>query len=90
MPQDERDVMLGTEIRQPVPAKDAFHADHQVIQVGKDQLKEKLRVGFDILVHFDLPALADDADIHFSGVQIDPAVMFVLLGVESHGLASFG
>jgi hypothetical protein len=41
-------------------------------------------------MNFDLAPVADNADEHFSGVQIDPAVMFVLLGVESHGLASFG
>ena len=88
--QDERNVVQGAEVRQPIPAKDTFHADHDVIEEGKDHFKEQLRIGFDILVHFDLAALADDADVHFSGVQIDPAVMFVLLGVESHNVASFG
>ena len=37
-----------------------------------------------------LPLLIDDADEHFSGVQIDAAVVLVLLIVKSHGVASFG
>jgi len=31
----------------------------------------------------------DDADVHFSGVQIDTAIVLVLLIVESHDVASF-
>ena len=32
----------------------------------------------------------DDADVHFSGVQVDTAIVLVLLIVKSHGVASFG
>jgi hypothetical protein len=90
MTKDKGDVVLGTEVRQPVPAEDAFHADDEVINITKDQLEEQFRVGIDVLMNFDLAPVADNADIHFSGVQIDSAVMFVLLGVESHDVASFG
>jgi hypothetical protein len=90
MTKDKGDVMLGTEVRQPVPAEDAFNPHDEVIEVGKDQLKEQFRVGIDVLMNFDLAPVADNADEHFSGVQIDPAVMFVLLCVESHDVASFG
>ncbi|RPH47749.1 MAG: hypothetical protein EHM85_19050 [Desulfobacteraceae bacterium] len=31
----------------------------------------------------------DDADFHFSGVQIDTAIVLVLLIIESHGVAFF-
>jgi hypothetical protein len=87
--QDEGDVVVCAEVGQPAPAKDAFHADHDVIEEGEDQFKEEFRIVFDILVRCDLAAPADDADVHFSGAQIDPAVVFVLLSVESHDVASF-
>ena len=82
--------MLSAEVGQPVPAEDAFHAYDQVVKIGKDQFEKQLRIGFDVFVNFDLAPVADNADVHFSGVQIDSTVMFVLSGVESHGLASFG
>lgn len=34
--------------------------------------------------------LIQDADVHGSGVQIDAAIVFVLLGIESHRVSSFG
>jgi hypothetical protein len=34
--------------------------------------------------------LIEDTDIHFSGVQVNIAVVLVLLVIEFHGLASFG
>jgi len=72
-----------------VPTKDTFNPDNDVFQKGKHQFKKQLRIGFNVLMHFGFTFLIDDADLHFSCVQIDPAVIFVLLVVESHNLASF-
>jgi hypothetical protein len=44
----------------------------------------------DILMQPGFALLVDDADVHFSSVQIDTAVELVLLFVEPHGVASFG
>jgi hypothetical protein len=41
-------------------------------------------------VNMGFTFLIEDADIHFSGVQIDTAIVLVLLIVKSHSLASFG
>jgi hypothetical protein len=83
-------VVLVTEIGQPVPAKYAFYPDNNIIEVRKYQLEEQLRVGFDVLVNGNLAAEVDNTDIHFSRMQIDAAKVLVLLIVKSHGLASFG
>ena len=48
--QDERDAMFGAEIGEPVPAEDAFGADHQVVRVGGDGLEEGLGGGVDPLM----------------------------------------
>jgi hypothetical protein len=66
--------------RSPVPAKNALHTDNHIIKIGEDQFKEQLRIGFDILVHFDHALLVQDAHVHGLGVQIDAAIVFVLLG----------
>ena len=46
-------------------------------------------IGFDVSVHSGFSFLVENADIHFSGVQIDTAIVCVLFGVKSHQLASF-
>jgi hypothetical protein len=90
MAKDKWDVVFGTKVSEPIPAKDAFNADGNVIEVGKDQLEKQFRIGFDVLVDFYFSFVIDNADIHFSSVQVDAAVVIVLLVVEFHGLASFG
>ena len=73
-------MVLGAKIGEPVPAKDAFNTDDNVIEVGKDQFEKQFRIGFDILVNFYFSFLIDNADIHFSGVQIDAAVVTCVVG----------
>ena len=52
-------------------AKDTFNADNNVLYEGENQFKEQFGVGFDVFMDLDLPFMADNADIHFSGMQID-------------------
>jgi hypothetical protein len=78
------DVVLGTEVSKPVPTKDAFHPHDNIIEIRKDQLKKGFGISFDILMHFGFSLLVQDADIHFSCVQIDTAIVFVLLDVKFH------
>jgi hypothetical protein len=82
--------VFGAEVGNPVPAKDAFDTDNDIIDVGKHQFEEQFRIGFYVLVDLGFAFLVDDTDIHFSSVQIDTAIVLVLLFVKSHGLASFG
>ena len=88
MPEDERDVFLGTEISQLVPGKHALGANHQVLSMRGDGFEKDFRVGPNIAMKQDLSFLVEDAQVHFVGVQIDSAVMLVLFGVQSHEKAS--
>jgi len=90
MPEHKGYFVLGTKVCYPIPAKDAFNTDNDVIDIWKDQFKEQLCIGFDIFVNMGFALFVEDADIHFSGVQIDTAIVLVLLIVKSHSLASFG
>jgi hypothetical protein len=40
-------------------------------------------------VEQDFTIVAQDTDIHASGMQIDTAVKWMLMGVESHEVSSF-
>jgi hypothetical protein len=73
-----------------VPAKDTLDADDNVFKVRKYQLEEAFGIGFDVLVYKHFTILGRDTDVHFSGVQIDAAVIAVLLIVKFHDVASFG
>jgi hypothetical protein len=90
MAENERYFVNVTNVGKPVPAEYTFNADSHVIQIWEDQFKEEFRIRFDILMHFSFPFLIDDADVHFSSVKIDTAIVLVLLIVEFHNLASFG
>lgn len=78
----------GAQVGQPVPGEDALDGDDEVLTVGGDHLEESLRPGLYVAVDEDFAGLVQDADVHGSGVQVDAAVVAVLLGVKSHGFSS--
>jgi hypothetical protein len=51
--------------------------------VGGNGLEKGFRRGFHIAVHEDFAIVAQDADVHGTGVQVDSALKWVLIGVES-------
>jgi hypothetical protein len=87
--QDEGDTLAGAQIGQPVPGEHAFDADHDVLAVRANDGQEVLGAGRSVAVDEDLAAGIEDADVHASGVQVDTAVVSVLLCVESHPVSSF-
>jgi len=48
--------VFGTKVCHPIPTKDAFDTDNDVIDIWKNQFKEQLRVRFDILVNIGIIA----------------------------------
>jgi hypothetical protein len=84
VPEDERDSFLGAEIRKPVPGENALRSDDESFTIGRNRLQEELRPTLEVLMEMDLAGLVKHAKVHGSDVQIDAAVKFVLLGVESH------
>jgi len=51
-------------------------------------LEKQIRVGVDIFMDHRFSFLIENTDVHFSGMQIDAAVILMLLIVEFH-IASF-
>lgn len=81
--------MCGTQIGDPVPAEYTFDADYDIFDEREDQFEKQFRIGLDILMNPNFAFLVDDTDVHFPGVQVDTAVVCVLLIVEFHRFASF-
>src|SRR5215831_5878686 len=61
-----------------------FHANRHVFSVGGYRFKEQLRGTRHVSVQHDLALRIQDTDVHRSGMQIDSAVVSVLLSVKSH------
>src|SRR6476660_4002709 len=88
VPQDKSNVVLGTQVRQPVPGKHALDGNDQPVAIRSDRIKKDLGIGRIIAMQERLTARVENAQIHRSGVQIDAAVESVLLLVEAHVMVS--
>lgn len=74
----------------PVPCEHTFRGYDDVFAVWLDDLQEGLPIGVDVAVNPDFTSGIEYADIHFFGMQVDSAIKFVLFGVKSHWVSSFG
>jgi hypothetical protein len=84
MAEDERDVFIGAQVREPVPGEQAFDGHNDIGPVrGKGSEKDR-RVRLHMAMDQDLAALVEDADVHHAGMQVDTAVKWVLRVVKSH------
>jgi len=89
MTEDEGDVLLDTEIGDPVPSKHTFYSDHDVLTERGNDTKKSFRVCVDILMNPDIASGVEDTDKHILGMQVDPTIKLVLFGVKFHGASSF-
>jgi len=82
---DELDLFSLAQIRQPIPGEDALDGDDEIVPVGLNRIQEILWSASHVLVK-KCPAFSiENAEVHGLGVQIDPAVVVMCIGVESHG-----
>ena len=58
------------------------------VAVGSHGGEEGLGLAGQVLVQEHLACAIEDADVHRAGMQVDPAVVAVLSGVESHRSSS--
>ena len=86
--EDERDIFFGTEISEPIPGEHTFDGDDDVFAVRFDHREEGIGLSMDVFMEQDVPVLVEDAEIHGPGVEVDTAVEFMLLSVESHEASS--
>jgi hypothetical protein len=84
----EGDALGGAQIGEPVPGEGALGGDDEIVAVRRDEFEEHGRRRFHVAMDEHLALGPQDADVHRARVQIDPAVVAVLAGVESHGSSS--
>jgi hypothetical protein len=87
--ENEGDVLLDTEISDPIPGEHAFDSDHDVLMEGSNDAEKNFRVCVDILVNPDIAPGIKDTDKHSLRMQVDSTIKLVLFGVEIHMASSF-
>jgi hypothetical protein len=88
MAEDKRDILLGTQIGEPVPGKNTLHRDNHILPIGCHGLEKRLWASFHVPVQQELALLREDAHIHGAGMQVDATVCFGLFRVKAHEVSS--
>lgn len=85
MAEDELDALFVAEVGDPIPAEEALDSDSQVLAVGFEGPEELVSVAVELPVDEGFAFLVEDAEIQAPSVEVDAAVVTMLLGIESHG-----
>jgi len=88
MPKHKRNAVAGAQVGEPVPGKEACDTDDQVFPGGRNGFEKRCGASRHVPVHQELTILVQDAEVHGAGMQVDAAVKWVLLRIESHEVAS--
>ena len=86
MTKDESDTFFVAQICYPVPCEGAFNSDHEIFAVLFDRLQKDLPVSLDVSMQEHRALAVNNAEVHGFCVQVDSAIIFVLLRVESHSV----
>lgn len=82
--EDEGNLLLLTEVGDPVPTEHALDSNHEILAVGRQSLEQYRRFGSEVLVEDDLVLGVEDAQVHRAGMQVDAAGVSVCMAVETH------
>src|SRR5436190_10689740 len=82
--QNKSDAFARAEIGEPVPGENAFYGDDDLISKRSDRFQKRIRIGLHVAMKNDRTGLVQDAEVHGSRVQINSAVMRMLLRIEFH------
>ena len=84
--EQKREVLLMTQIGEPVPIESRLAADDEIVLLEGLQRDEELLgfLGIEVPMEVFVSLMVDDADVHRVGVQVDSAVESVLSIVELH------
>jgi hypothetical protein len=86
--QDKGNTLCSTHIGQPVPGEETLNRDNEALTRGRNGLEERFRRGLHIAVQQNFPLLTQEADVHGAGMQVDPAIHWVWVGVEAPKVSS--
>jgi hypothetical protein len=86
MTEDESDAFFLAQISNPVPGEGTFDSDYEIIPVLFDRFQECFPISLDVSMQEHRPITVNNAEVHGLCMQVDSAIMFVLLSVESHSV----
>src|SRR2546426_9031243 len=89
MTENKGDALARAEIGEPVPGENAFNGDDDLISKRSDRFQKRIWIRLHIAMKNNRAGLVQDAEVHGSSVQINSAVMRMLLRIEFHGASSF-
>jgi hypothetical protein len=88
VPQDASNPLLGAEIGAPIPGEQTLDGHAEPLAVWSNGLEKRLRGGLHMAGQQDFAIMAQAADLHRAGRQVDTPVNGVWLGVESHAVSA--
>jgi hypothetical protein len=83
MAQDKGHALVGTQVGEPVPGEETRDGHDEAVPIRGHGFEQRCGSRLHVAVEPDCAILAQDADIHGAGMQVDATVKWVLLGVES-------
>ena len=83
--EEEGDVLVGTEVCDPVPAEGTLDANNHAVAIGFGKLEEAVGLTGDRAMADVLAVRIEDPDVHIARVQVDSAVALIELHVETYG-----
>jgi hypothetical protein len=81
-------VLASPEVGQPGLSEDPFDGDDTISAIGGNDLEQGVLAGVPVAMDYDLAVLVQHADVHASGVEIDPTGALVPYGIESPEVSS--
>ena len=88
MAEDKSDPFSGTQVGNPVPGKETFDRHDDILAIGRHHLQQGVWAGLQVVMHHDVAALVQDANVQAPGVQVDATIQLVRLGVDSPEVSS--
>ena len=82
--------MLAAQIGEQVPGEQALARHDESFAIGFDDFEEASGVTRQVDVFAGESAVIDDTDVHCSGMQVDSAVVWMLLLIEPHHRSPVG
>jgi hypothetical protein len=87
MAEDKRHPFLSAQVSKPVPSEHTLDGD-DIVPIRGNGPEQRVWTGFHILMHENVASLVQDADVHRPGVEINPTIRLMLVGVKSHEVSS--
>jgi hypothetical protein len=86
--QDDSTPLLGAEIGEPIPGEETLDGHDKPLAVWSNGREKRFRGGFHMAGQKNVAIMAQDADRHGAGMQVETAGNGVLRGVEAHEVSS--